>query len=90
MRRLYATEVSVIVDVGTLILLVVLYFAYDRHAVPRRGHDDVEGNPCPEVTSHGHGLPFRRHVGSLPTARPRRCSLHRRTQLEARSRVVPP
>jgi hypothetical protein len=48
-----------IVDALTLIALIVLYFAYDRHAVARPRRPDV-GRPLrPEARSRGRVVPFR-------------------------------
>ena len=48
-----------IIDAVTLLVLVVLYFAYDRHAVPAPRREDVERDPPPAAPSRGRVLPFQ-------------------------------
>ena len=56
-------QLPVIIDAVTLFVLVVLYFAYDRHAVPAPRREDVERDSRPAARSRGRVLPFRpRHV----------------------------
>jgi hypothetical protein len=50
-----------IVDVLTLLVLIVLYFAYDRHALAGRRRDRSRRIPGPVVTPGGCVVPFRRH-----------------------------
>ena len=50
-----------LVDVLTLIVLIVLYFAYDRHALSGTHRDRSRHVPGPAVTSRGRVVPFRRH-----------------------------
>jgi hypothetical protein len=50
-----------IVDGLTLLVLVVLYFAYDRHALSDTRRDRSRRVPGSAVTSGGRVVPFRRH-----------------------------
>jgi len=48
-----------ILDGVTLIVLVVLYFAYDRHAVPAPPRENVQRDSSRVAPSRGRVLPFR-------------------------------
>lgn len=48
-----------ILDTVTLIVLVVLYFAYDRRAVPAPPRENVQRDASLGAPSRGRVLPFR-------------------------------
>jgi hypothetical protein len=52
-------EVPMILDTVTLIVLVVLYFAYDRRAVPAPPRENVQRDASLGAPSRGRVLPFR-------------------------------